>query len=266
MKRAGLLVAILLAGWTACWLLPGLLLGSPAAVLSGGAPAWARGVYLVGLYASLLAGTRAAWRRCGPRTLAAYPWGWQRARRFFLAGALGVVTAGLHRIFLFAGGWWEPSAPSEILVVSALVTAPLLGLAEEYVFRGYFFGVVREELGRGPAYLLVNGLFALVHLFRPGSCDFKLGYALGLFLSGAVLCLVVERWGDLWGAAGLHAGWTLIAVLEGPQAVHPSLVAGLGGEPAAGLIGWILLGLLALTLPGRACPSDRAPMPEPQAS
>lgn len=118
-------------------------------------------------------------------------------------------------------------------------------MAEEVLFRGYLFQVLREDLGRARAYLLANALFAVVHLFRPGGAEFKLAYGFGLFLAGAVLCRVVEVTGSLWPAIGLHVGWILFMVGDPPGRVTPGLVAGLEGDPAAGLLGWaLLLGLL----------------------
>jgi membrane protease YdiL (CAAX protease family) len=135
-------------------------------------------------------------------------------------------------------------------LVEALAVALLLAFAEEVLFRGYLFGVLREELGRPRAYLLGNALFALVHLLRPGALVFKLAYGLGLFLVGAVLCQLAEARGTLWPGIGLHAGWIVMVVLDPPGRVAPGWLAGLGGDPAAGFLGWLLLLVLGVLVRG----------------
>lgn len=224
--------------------MPGLALGRPFLLLQPGAPEPIRLLYLVLLYASLLGVTAACWRRQGPgREAASLRPAWAGG---YLAGlALGLGGAILHRLLLYALGAWSPPATPATVWLVALVTAPLLALAEEVLFRGYLFQVLREDMGRARAYVLANAFFAVVHLFRPGGAEYKLAYGFGLFLAGVVLCRVVEVTRSLWPALGLHVGWILFMVGDPPGRVTPGVVAGLEGDPAAGLLGWLLLlGLL----------------------
>jgi len=122
--------------------------------------------------------------------------------------------------------------------------ALVLAFGEEVLFRGYLFGVFREELGPPRAYLVANALFAGVHLLRPGDPLFKMAYGLGLFLAGAVLCRLAEKSGSLWAGIGLHSAWILMGVLDPPDRIQPGWLSGLGGDPAAGVLGWALLASL----------------------
>lgn len=224
--------------------MPGLAVGQPTLLLQPRPPEALRLLYLVLLYVSLLGVTAACWRCHGPGPEAASlrpTW----AGGYVAGLALGVGGAVLHRLLLhLLGAWSPPDTPAEVWLL-ALFTAPLLAFAEEVLFRGYLFQVLREDLGRARAYLLANAFFAAVHLFRPGGAEFKLAYGFGLFLAGVVLCRVVEVTRSLWPAIGLHVGWILFMVGDPPGRVTPGLVAGLEGDPAAGLLGWVLLlGLL----------------------
>lgn len=249
--RTGELLVLLTVAWLACWLLLGLAVGRPTVLLEPAPPEGLRILYVVLLYLSVLGCTWSCWTRRGPGPSAA---GLQPARLGgFAAGlAFGVGGAVLHRVLLAGFGAWTPPDTSLQVWLLALATAPLLALAEEVLFRGYLFQVLREDLGRDGAYLLANLFFAAVHMFRPGGAAFKLAYGFGLFLAGVILCRLTETSRSLWPAIGLHTGWILLMVGDPPGRVTPSLFAGLEGDPAAGLLGWLLLlGLLPWVSRGR---------------
>lgn len=243
MRLARRLVALLgplAAGWLACWLIPGLLLGRPAALLDGSAPEGWKMAYVAFLYLVILASTFRAWRRCGPGC-GAPALGSPRLSGLFGGLGLGLLGVGTHRLVLAWGGWWSPPALSWETGLQAVGVALVLAFGEEVLFRGYLFGVLREELARPRAYLVANALFAVVHLLRPGDPLFKMAYGLGLFLAGAVLCRLAENSGSLWAGIGLHSAWILMGVLDPPARIHPGWISGLGGDPAAGGLGWALL-------------------------
>jgi len=245
-RRLGLLLGPLGLGWLSLWLLPGLYLGHPTALLDGSAPESFKHLYVAGLYLVILGATARAWRRAGPRP-GSPGLGPPRLGGLLVGLAMGLAAVGVHRVLLAAGGWWTAMVPSPPAFLEALVIALLLAFGEEVLFRGYLFGVLREELGRPQAYLVANLLFALVHLLRPGSLLFKVACGLGLFLVGVVLCHLAEVAGTLWPGVGLHAGWIVMVVLDPPGRVVSGWLSGLGGDPAAGALGWLLLsGLVAL--------------------
>lgn len=243
LRRLAALLGPLAAGWVACWLIPGLLLGRPGALLDGTAPQVWKAAYVALLYLVILASTLRAWRRCGPRP-GSPALGRPSLEALFLGLGAGLLGVGMHRAILAWGGWWSPPLLSWETGLLALGVALPLAFGEEILFRGFLFGVLREELGRPRAYLVANALFAAVHLLRPGEPLFKLAYGLGLFLAGAVLCRLAERSGSLWAGIGVHAAWILMGILDPPGRIHPGWLSGLGGDPAAGGLGWALLACL----------------------
>jgi membrane protease YdiL (CAAX protease family) len=90
------------------------------------------------------------------------------------------------------------------VILMAVVVAPV---AEEIIFRGYFYGVIRRFGGRIPALLTSSLLFAAIHVHLPSM--------LGLGLLAVILCLLYERTGSLWATMTMHAAFnaTTIAAL-----------------------------------------------------
>jgi len=80
----------------------------------------------------------------------------------------------------------------------------LVGLAEEFFFRGYLQFTLTTGIGFWPSALLLSGLFALAHAGNPG--ETKLGLA-AVVLFGLLLSLFLRRTGNLWWAVGFHVGW-----------------------------------------------------------
>ncbi len=80
------------------------------------------------------------------------------------------------------------------VVVMAVFVAPV---AEEVIFRGYFYGVIRRYGGRIPALLTSSLLFAAIHVHIPSIP--------GLALLAVILCLLYERTASLWAPITMHA-------------------------------------------------------------
>lgn len=233
MKAAGRLVLGLLVLWVGCWLSLGLVFGQPLLLLHPlEAPEYLRVVYLLMLYGGLVALLRWRWRAEPPRIR------WGSPATACQVGLLGCLFVILQRLAL--GSAWHPQAPTSAAWFSALLLSFPIAAVEEAVFRGYLYGSLRHSMRPLPAALLVSCFFALVHLFRPGSLEFKLAYAFGLLLAALVLTLLAERAG-VWSAAALHTTWIVAAVLDPPGHVEPGLWNGLHGEMAAGLCSWLLL-------------------------
>jgi len=234
------------------WLGLGLSQGDPTLLLRpGAAREGLKLAYLGILYAWLLGASAWCWRRWGPRRPS-----WKQPELFFLGLGVGLGGLVLHRGLLWLLGDYTPHLPAPQVALIALVTSPLLALAEEMVFRGYLFGTVREDHGRVAAYVGVNGFFAVLHLLRPGTLDYKLALGLGLFLVGCVLSRWAEVSGSLWPSIGLHSALVLGNVVDNGSAVQAGWLSGLRGDPAAGLLGWVLLlglgGLASLAKPREA--------------
>ncbi len=82
------------------------------------------------------------------------------------------------------------------LALDLIAVAVLTPLAEELLFRGIFFGGVRQRLPFIPAALATTVLFTLVH--EPQAWP-------GVFVLGFGLALARERMGTLWAPIAAHA-------------------------------------------------------------
>jgi membrane protease YdiL (CAAX protease family) len=80
----------------------------------------------------------------------------------------------------------------------------LIGLAEEYTFRGYALQSLWRSAGFWPAALITTAIFAGDHLEKPNENAIDIGM---IFFLGLILCLSIRRTGSLWWAVGWHAGF-----------------------------------------------------------
>lgn len=80
----------------------------------------------------------------------------------------------------------------------------MVGLAEEFAFRGYLQFTLATGIGFWPSAILLSLLFGLAHAGNPGESKFGL---LSVVCFGLLFCLFLRRTGNLWWAVGFHAGW-----------------------------------------------------------
>jgi len=188
------------------------------------------GVALAGLWPLLRFSGLSSWPGLGftpvPR--------WRgRLVRGFLLGftSLAIVAAGA----LIAGVrvWHvDPEAPPVVLVLlGAAMTAVIVALLEEILFRGAIFGTLRQSNHWIAALLLSSAIYSIVHFFqrapmRPAQITWTSGLELlpkmvrgfgdlqqivpGVFVllvAGAILAAAYQRTGSLHFSIGLHAGW-----------------------------------------------------------
>jgi len=115
-------------------------------------------------------------------------------------------------------------------ISGAALTACLVAVLEEILFRGGIFGGLRRAFDWRSALVVSSAIYALVHFFAPaqheGAVVWTSGLALlpqmlagfanlhalipgffNLTLAGAALALAFQRTGNLYFAIGLHAGW-----------------------------------------------------------
>jgi membrane protease YdiL (CAAX protease family) len=109
-----------------------------------------------------------------------------------VAGAFRFGTIALHGIGVaeFAG----------LYAVAFL----LIGLEEEFRYRGYALRTLASGIGFWPAAITIAALFGCMHLGNRG--ETWMG-AFNAGLSGLFLCLLLRRTGDLWMAIGFHTAW-----------------------------------------------------------
>jgi membrane protease YdiL (CAAX protease family) len=84
------------------------------------------------------------------------------------------------------------------LIAVTFVVTVCAPLAEEFFFRGYFFGALRKN-GFWPAALLTGLTFGIVHVF--GS---PIAFLVPLALLGTALCFLREKTGSLYPGIALH--------------------------------------------------------------
>lgn len=127
--------------------------------------------------------------------------------------AVVIVVAGLMTAFggLSVSGL---ALRGQALVSFALLWAismVILGLFEEYLFRGYPQHVLASGMGFWPAAVLLSGLFGALHYFtKPRETVVD---AVSVALLGLFLCLTLRRTGDLWLAVGFHAAFDYVALI-----------------------------------------------------
>jgi membrane protease YdiL (CAAX protease family) len=93
-----------------------------------------------------------------------------------------------------------------ILTATAAWTAAfvIVGLGEEFAFRGYLQLTLTTGMGFWPSAILLSLLFGLAHAANPGESKFGL---FSVVCFGLLFCLFLRRTGNLWWAVGFHAGW-----------------------------------------------------------
>ncbi len=189
---------------------------------------------------------------------------------------LGVVLAAVTVLFISAAGrrHLKPELFGEAGWTWAAVSAAVLVLvsfAEEWLFRGYLWVNLREELTAGRAILLTALVFAFFHSTNPGA-----GFLpwVNLVLVGIVIGQLREISGGLQVPFGLHAGWNLtVGMILGAQLsgfsmpsllrvsfgdLSPVLAGGQFG-PEASLVVTVLFGGVAVLLGRRLSPGTREP-------
>ena len=131
-------------------------------------------------------------------------------RNFWLGILIGFlsISTSLLAIFKLHGFHLTGVAihGKTILTATAAWTAAfvIVGLGEEFAFRGYLQFTLTTGMRFWPAAFLLSALFGLAHAGNPGESKFGL---LSVVCFGVLFCLFLRRTGDLWLAVGFHAGW-----------------------------------------------------------
>jgi membrane protease YdiL (CAAX protease family) len=85
------------------------------------------------------------------------------------------------------------------LLAVAFLVSVVAPVAEEFFFRGFFYGALRNWRGVAPAALITGLVFGAIHA---GSADIE--FLLPLAFFGVALCLLRERTGSLYPCIVLH--------------------------------------------------------------
>jgi membrane protease YdiL (CAAX protease family) len=131
-------------------------------------------------------------------------------KNFWLGTLIGflAISASLLAIFALHGFHLAGIAVhGETLVLATLAWSGafvLVGLGEEFAFRGYLQYTLTTGMGFWPAAILLSALFGLAHAGNPGETKFGL---FSVVCFGVLFCIFVRHTGNLWWAVGFHAGW-----------------------------------------------------------
>jgi len=158
-----------------------------------------------------------------------------------LLGGLALMTVALVPLFLLGLRGWSERLPADfaalllLLLTKGLGSGLLVALIEETFFRGAMQGALQRQGARRWALFAVPLLYSAVHfLGRAASvppdevnawsgftalAGFFTSFAeplriadafVALYCVGLLLALVRQRWGDLAGCIGLHAGFVAV--------------------------------------------------------
>lgn len=115
--------------------------------------------------------------------------------------ALAMLAYGAMRIH----GLAQPGPASGVAALTYLGACLLIGIAEEFLFRGYLLQTLWKAIGFWPASGVIAAIFAAVHYFlKPGE---NIWDVLALVSFSLLCCYSVLRTGNLWFAVGLHVAY-----------------------------------------------------------
>src|SRR6202161_4783687 len=119
--------------------------------------------------------------------------------------AISVCLLGIFALHGFQLAGLAIHGQTIITAVAAWSVAfVIVGLAEEFAFRGYLQFTLTTGMGFWPSAILLSCLFGLAHAGNPG--ESKVGL-LSVVCFGLLFCFILRRTGNLWWLVGFHAGW-----------------------------------------------------------
>jgi membrane protease YdiL (CAAX protease family) len=138
------------------------------------------------------------------------PWGGALRPRFWKGAVWGVAQITVLMLAIGAlggysfGDWALGRGEAiEYALLWALLFL-MVGMFEEFFFRGYLQFTVASGIGFWPAAILLSLGFGAVHLKNSGE---GLAGVPDLMLIALFFCLTLRRTGDLWFAIGFHAAF-----------------------------------------------------------
>jgi uncharacterized protein len=170
---------------------------------------------------------------------------------------LSGLSIGLWAVFILFGlqgllGWlvWKnPQAFLPNLILEALISALLIALAEEIVFRGWLLDEFQRDYHPNTALWLSALIYAIVHFLKPlPEMISSLPSFFSLLLLGIALVWAKRKHQNRLGKSiGLHGGlvWGYYIVDVGNLVDYspniPQWLVGINGNPLAGLMGFLIL-------------------------
>lgn len=121
---------------------------------------------------------------------------------FVMITLLMALIAALHGFS--HGGWALGRAEAVHYGILYFVAFIVVGIFEEFSFRGYLQATLASGIGFWPAAILLSIMFGAIHLANTGEA--ALG-ALSAGSFGLAAAFSVLRTGNIWFAIGEHAAW-----------------------------------------------------------
>jgi membrane protease YdiL (CAAX protease family) len=190
---------------------------------------------------------------------------WDRSNGIDLLNGLSIGLLFCLSLFALEGilGWVEFKPPSVMLlriIAEGLLSGLGIGLAEEFVFRGWIFDELKRDY---PMKIVIwtNALvFALSHFIKPIEEVIRTFVTFpALVILGLSLVWAKQAHRDRLGICiGLHAGlvWGYYILNIGQLVEYrdrvPPWITGIDGNPIAGIMGMLFLSILALWMRRKA--------------
>jgi uncharacterized protein len=130
--------------------------------------------------------------------------------RFWEGIAIGVILAGLVAVAMYAMGGFVISGFAlqglEWIALPLLWAAGmvLVGLAEEWWFRGYALQALARGTGFWPAAVISSLIFGALHVSKPDENFIDIFNIIAL---GMIMCFALQRTGSLWLPVGFHTAF-----------------------------------------------------------
>jgi len=203
------------------------------------------------------------------------PWSGAFGKLFWQGAIAGLAFEAIEILVIYAfhgyssGGFALTGMNLMNYAIAWALAFVLVGIFEEFAFRGYTQFTLGEGIGFWPSAVVLSALFGAAHLGNPRE---DWAGALSVVLFGLFACLTLRRTGSLWFAVGFHAaadyaetfifsvpdsgmlarGHLLNASFHGPRWLTGGAVG-----PEASVVDFILCGL-ALVLFSRLYPARKA--------
>jgi hypothetical protein len=194
-----------------------------------------------------------------PRIFQHYGLTWKRRNGIDLLNGLSIGLLVCLSLFILEAifGWIELKTTSPALltvIFQGLLSGLGIGFAEELVFRGWILDELRRDYQLKTVVWANALLFALSHFIKPIAEVIRTFVTFpALIILGLTLVWAKQAHRDRLGMCiGIHAGlvWGYYILNVGQLIVYrdrvPAWVTGIDGNPIAGVMGLLFLGVLAL--------------------
>jgi hypothetical protein len=131
-------------------------------------------------------------------------------RRFCQGLFYGLAMLTLLMAFMYAlhgyslGGWALGAGPGMRSALLYLLAFLLVGIFEEFWFRGYLQATLESGIGFWPAAIALSIAFGAFHFRNPG--EEQMGLLMASFF-GLLAAFSLRRTGSIWFAIGMHTAW-----------------------------------------------------------